>query len=184
MMNVIWIIRTALFIALYRASSAFLIGQCSVSNGRSIHRVNSSRGTNIDKSLYYSLSNKRPCQIDELIQLRGSTLDDDQQSGKEPQKWRKLNPISVFAKMYSRLIKKQTNFMIKFKSLSKKAKLVVCMQLMAFMIMLGYGGNKILHNVRGDATVGSVSVARTRPVEVPYSVFMDMVEKSGKVCCC
>lgn len=108
-------------------------------------------------------------------------MDTNNDGGKQPKKWRKLsgkiNPI----KMYSKIMKSLSTFRTKFQSLSKKGKLIFSLQLMTLMIIFGAGSSQIfLSNVRSNP-VGSVRTVKSKPVEVPYSVFMDMVEKSGKV---
>lgn len=131
----------------------------------------------------YRLSPKKGCLGKKYGVL--SALDSNNENGKQPKKWRKLpgkfNPVTTILKLYNQSIKKVSKFRAKFKSLSKKGKLLFSLQLMALMIIFGFGSNRVITNVRiSSNTAGSVRSVRSRPVEVPYSVFMDMVEKSGK----
>ncbi len=104
----------------------------------------------------------------------------ENQSSKRRRLARKLNPVRLILSGFNKANKMKTNFVTKFKSLSKKGKLLFSIQLFTLMLVLGTGTKQIIRNVRGNS-LGSVSAARSRPVEVPYSVFMDFVEKSGKV---
>jgi hypothetical protein len=108
---------------------------------------------------------------------------------KQPKKWRKnitkLNPIPITFKLYTQLLKRISNFKARFQSLSKKGKVAMSIQILTLMIMLGAGGNRVVSVVRSNSATGGVANVRTmrkKPVEVPYSVFMDLVEQSGKVC--
>ena len=117
--------------------------------------------------------------------------DSGQQQQQQPNKKRKLlaklNPIKLLLKLFYQMNKTQSNLRTKFKSLSKKGKVLFTVQLMTLMIIFGVGTNQLITNIanaRGGSTAATATrtrVARSRPVEVPYSVFMDMVEKSGKV---
>ena len=106
------------------------------------------------------------------------------EDGKQPKKKRqflaKLNPLKALLIISNRLNKSQSKLRTRFKSLSKKGKLLFTIQIMTLMILFGTGSRQIVSSVRGTS-VGSVKVMRAKPVEVPYSVFMDMVEKSGQV---
>lgn len=113
-----------------------------------------------------------------------SSINDD--GGKrQPDKRRKLpqklNPINLVREMCSKVIKTQSNLRLKFQSLSKKGKLLFSLQLMTLMFIFSAGSSQIIKSVRSDTAGGMIRTERSRPAEVPYSVFMDMVEKSGKV---
>jgi len=85
------------------------------------------------------------------------------------------NPFAVVANVFKSSIKFQANFRKKFGTLSKKGKLIVSFQLMIIGIMFGYTGRTVAKTIAGGP-----KIAMQKPIEVPYSVFMDMVEKSGK----
>ena len=133
----------------------------------------------------YRLSpEKKGCMSKKKVVLSSSDSSND--NGKQPKKWRKLpgnlNPLTVILQIYNKSIKNMSKFRAKFKSLSKKGKLLFSVQVMTLMIILGFGSNRVVSNVRSHSSAaGSARSIRSRPVEVPYSVFMDMVEKSGKV---
>ena len=98
------------------------------------------------------------------------------ESSKSPKNsgWRgKLNPIPRVRRTVAAIIAFQAQFRARFAALPKKAKLLVLAQLMAMGLVCGAVGRKAYMQGR------SVTAA-TRPVEVPYSVFMDLAEQSGR----
>ena len=99
-------------------------------------------------------------------------------------KWRrlkgKLNPINLILGIVNQANKRKSVFVTKFKSLSKRGKLLVTIQLFTLMLIFGTGTKQLISNVRGNPAA-NMRLARSKPVELPYSVFMDFVEKSGKV---
>eukprot|EP00551_Chaetoceros_affinis_P010690 CAMPEP_0203674764 /NCGR_PEP_ID=MMETSP0090-20130426/17187_1 /ASSEMBLY_ACC=CAM_ASM_001088 /TAXON_ID=426623 /ORGANISM="Chaetoceros affinis, Strain CCMP159" /LENGTH=631 /DNA_ID=CAMNT_0050540723 /DNA_START=52 /DNA_END=1947 /DNA_ORIENTATION=- len=115
--------------------------------------------------------------------VRMSSLQNNNGENKRPKRWRKLatklNPLKLVLKALYQMNKSQSSLRSKFASLSKKGKLLFGIQIMTLMLIFGAGTNQLVTNIRGNR-VTSAKVARSRPVEVPYSVFMDMVEKSGK----
>ena len=85
------------------------------------------------------------------------------------------NPFTMVKNVFKSSFKFQANFRKKFASLSKKGKLLVSFQLMVIGLFFGYTGRTVTKTITGGPRV-----AMQKPIEVPYSVFMDMVEKSGK----
>ena len=87
----------------------------------------------------------------------------------------KLNPVPRMKKIVASIIAFQAAFRTRFAALPRKAKLVVLAQLLALGLVVGSIGRKVYVNTsQGQAAVAA------RPVEVPYSTFMDMAEISGK----
>lgn len=87
------------------------------------------------------------------------------------------NPVTIVTNVVKSSIAFQATFRKKFSTLSRKAKLVVSLQLMALLFMLGFGVKNVGHIVVSGR---QPHTAMTKPVEVPYSVFLNMVEKSGQ----
>lgn len=103
---------------------------------------------------------------------------DDGSSKNNPKKGRgnflrRLNPIPRIKKLVVSAVACQAVFRERFAGLPKKAKLVVCAQLMILGLVTGSVGRKMYVAASGNTAV-------TRPVEVPYSMFMDLTESSGK----
>ncbi len=186
------VITCFLVIALHHKTSAFSYGRIS-------RQPLSIIQPNHDGVIYRSTSINNRCSYNKRAQLvifnslNGSNDNVNGNvngSGKppSPQKWRKLsqklNPIPVVLKFYTQINKAQSNFRVKFQSLSKKGKLVVSMQLLALMLIFGSATNQVISSVRSQNNGNMMKMERSKPVEVPYSVFMDMVEKSGKVRSC
>lgn len=87
----------------------------------------------------------------------------------------RLNPVPRVKKIVASIIAFQAAFRTRFAALPRKAKLVVLAQLLALGLVVGSVGRKVYVNTsQGQAAVAA------RPVEVPYSTFMDMAEISGK----
>ena len=87
------------------------------------------------------------------------------------------NPFAIVANVFKSSIKFQANFRKKFGALSKKGKLIVSFQLVIIGLFFGYTGRTVSKTI---SIAGGPKSAMQKPIEVPYSVFMDMVEKSGK----
>jgi len=87
------------------------------------------------------------------------------------------NPLIMAGNLVKSSIQMQANFRKKFAALSRKGKIIVSIQLMVIGLFLGYGAKSVSTRVISGS---STPVSIQKPVEVPYSVFMDMVEKSGK----
>lgn len=87
------------------------------------------------------------------------------------------NPVTIVTNVVKSSIAFQATFRKKFATLSKQAKLVVSLQLMALFFMLGFGAKQVGHIVLSGR---QSTVVTTKPMEVPYSVFLNMVEKSGQ----
>jgi len=67
-------------------------------------------------------------------------------------------------------------------ALSNKAKVFVTIRLACLFIILGLCGRNVVNRVSGDSSAMMLSrrAAIERPVEVPYSAFLDLVEQSGQ----
>jgi len=87
------------------------------------------------------------------------------------------NPVKIIRSFVTKVIVAQSIFRKKFSALSKKGKLIVCLQLTALGLMFGAVTKQAVNQRSARLRNG---VAMEKPVEVPYSVFMDMVERSGK----
>lgn len=101
-------------------------------------------------------------------------------SGKENRPRRKFpipNPVAIVTNVFKATFRFQANFRKKFATLSRKGKLIVSFQLMVMGLLFGYTGTSITRSI---AASRSGTAASSKPMEVPYSVFMDMVEKSGQ----
>ena len=96
-----------------------------------------------------------------------STLDDDD----TPRSPRGQKLILAIQKIISKCASTPRRYVAKFKSLSKKAKTIVAMQLLAVMLIFG-GMAKTAYTKHFQPAAGP-------PVEVPYSSFLDLVERSG-----
>lgn len=123
------------------------------------------------------------CNEKYINSLKMSSLGDEGKKENQTNKWRrlggKMNPVKPILFSLNKANKMRSNFVKKFKSLSKKGKLLFSIQLLTLVLIFGSGTKKVISNVRGKSATTKVSVSK--PVEVPYSVFMDFVEKSGKV---
>lgn len=96
---------------------------------------------------------------------------------KNKRKYPVPNPFALVANVFKSSIKFQANFRKKFGALSKKGKLIVSFQLVIIGLFFGYTGRTVSKTI---SIAGGPKSAMQKPIEVPYSVFMDMVEKSGK----
>jgi len=123
-----------------------------------------------------------PAQRSALFSSPGTSVDGDGRDGKKKGgrggggggRWiGRLNPIPRVKKLVSNIIAFQTAFRTRFAALPRKAKMVVLAQLLALGLVVGSVGQKVYVNT-------SQGQAAARPVEVPYSTFMDMTEISGK----
>jgi hypothetical protein len=90
------------------------------------------------------------------------------------------NPLAMAANLVKSSIQMQANFRKKFATLSRKGKMIVSIQLMVIGLFLGYGAKSVTTRVISGSGSNGAAVVMQKPVEVPYSVFMDMVERSGK----
>lgn len=88
------------------------------------------------------------------------------------------NPVLIVKSIFKSSMAFQMNFRKKFAALPRKAKAVVSLQLMALCLMLGYGARNISQVIVQRQSIPSTF--SNKPVEVPYSVFLNMVEKSGE----
>jgi hypothetical protein len=84
------------------------------------------------------------------------------------------NPFAMVSSVVKSSVKFQANFRKKFATLSKKGKLIVSFQLIAFGAIFGVTARNVV-----TKTMSGPKTSIQKPMEVPYSVFMDMVEKSG-----
>ena len=131
-----------------------------VQNCRSLEYTSSSRGRNTNTALFSTKKNPG-----------------------NPRKFPIPNPLAVVANVFKSSVRFQANFRKKFSALSKKGKLIVSFQLVAFCAIFGMSARNTVTRIgvmTGANTPASMSKRMQKPIEVPYSVFMDMVEKSGK----
>jgi hypothetical protein len=97
------------------------------------------------------------------------------------------NPLQSF---WEQVAKIRYLFVTRFKALPRKMQIVLTIQLFTISLLLG-GVSKRTYDYyvarSGTAAIGSsrasrvTSLKREKPVEVYYSTFLDLVEKSGKV---
>jgi hypothetical protein len=128
-----------------------------------------------------SLSTRGP--IDESYKLKytyrsGSHALFSTEKSNTPGKKRKFpvpNPFLMVANAVKSSVKFQANFRKKFAKLSKKGKIIVSFQLMVFGAIFGVSARNVVIK-----TISAPKTMMQKPIEVPYSVFMDMVEKSGE----
>ena len=112
-----------------------------------------------------------------LVTFATSSNPEDSRNGRNGRKIPIPNPVKIIRTFLTKLLLAQSNFRKKFSALSKKGKLIVCLQITALGLMFGVFTKQAVNQRRARLTSG---VAMEKPVEVPYSVFMDMVERSGK----
>ena len=118
-----------------------------------------------------------------LFSSPGASMDGDGSDGKKKKgsgdgagRWiRRLNPVPLVKKVVASMVAFQATFRARFAALPRKAKMVVLAQLLALGLVVGSVGHKVYVN-----TVQEHGGDQARPVEVPYSTFMDMAEISGK----
>ena len=130
-----------------------------------------------------SVSAVLPAQRSALFSSPGAGMDGDGSDGKKNKgsgdgagRWiRRLNPIPLVKKVVASMVAFQAAFRARFAALPRKAKMVVLAQLLALGLVVGSVGHKVYVN-----TVQEHGRDQARPVEVPYSTFMDMAEISGK----
>lgn len=94
------------------------------------------------------------------------------------------NPLQSF---WEQVTKKGYIFITRFKALPRKIQFVLAIQLFALSLLVG-GASKQTYDYfvskSGTTSVGSsrtIPLKREKPVEVYYSTFLDLVEKSGQV---
>jgi len=106
---------------------------------------------------------------------RDQVLFSSAEGGQDPQKrkWRPPNPVVALQKAILRLAAAQAGFRAWFIALSRRAKLIVSLQLVMLGIVLGGLSRSLYMKSTGQ-------LAMEKPMEVPYSTFMDLCEKNGK----
>lgn len=102
---------------------------------------------------------------------------ENERNGRNRRKVPIPNPVKIIRSFVTKVIVAQSIFRKKFSALSKKGKLIVCLQLTALGLMFGAVTKQAVNQRSARLRNG---VVMEKPVEVPYSVFMDMVERSGK----
>mmetsp|Transcript_10332 Transcript_10332/g.13078 ORF Transcript_10332/g.13078 Transcript_10332/m.13078 type:complete len:654 (-) Transcript_10332:56-2017(-) len=128
-----------------------------------------------------------------MSRVNNNALDDDNDSKKDKKelnddsKRRKvsnllINPVKKFLiKIFMKIYKTQSNIRTKFKTLSGPKKIIFSLQLMALITVFGVSTNQLVTAMRGSSSGTTITrVGKSKPIEVPYSTFLDMVEKSGK----
>jgi len=114
-----------------------------------------------------------------------SNDNENEMDKKKQKKNRKLpimkNPVAILRTLLTKIIAIKALYVARFSSLSKKAKIAVVMQLMILSLMFGASFKRLV-DLRSISRGGNTStqIVRVKPVEVPYSVFMDLVESNGK----
>jgi len=93
-------------------------------------------------------------------------------NGTGGEKKKRPNPVAALRAALSRMNLIRSLFGKRFKSLSKRAKVIVSLQLLALGLMFGSVGR--------TAYIKGTGGGMDKPMEVPYSTFMDLCEKSGK----
>ena len=86
---------------------------------------------------------------------------------------KKQNPLK---RVILGIIKAQSQFMMRFSKMSRKAKTLFCIQMLMFTCLIGGFVQKSVLPGRQSRPVIS---RRVRPLEVPYSKFMDFAEDKG-----
>ncbi len=104
-----------------------------------------------------------------------SSVGNSNEGNNKPSKKKNVlpNPITAVLSIIKSMNKFQATFRKKFGALSRKGKIIITMQLMVIAACFGLSANRIVSRARNVSTI-------QKPMEVPYSVFMDMVERSGK----
>lgn len=117
-----------------------------------------------------------------LSKTNGELSNNKLPSGNNKKKFPVPNPLTLAAKMVKSSIKFQADFRKKFAALSRKGKIVVSIQLLVIGLFFGYSTKTVTRHVfhGGGGGAAKMTVMQRKPMEVPYSVFMDMVERSGK----
>ena len=88
---------------------------------------------------------------------------------------KKQNPVK---RVVQSIIRAQSQFRIRFSKLSKKAKMLFCIQMLMFTCLVGGFVQKTV--LPGRHSSRAAISRRARPVEVPYSKFMDIAEDKVK----
>lgn len=151
---------------------------------RSIHEFGANHGRSGRRPLP-SPSALSPARRSALFISPGASADGDGSGGKKEREGRGrrgggrwisiLNPIPRVKKAVATMVAFQSAFRTRFAALPRKAKMVVLAQLLALGLVVGSVGRKVyVSTSQGQAAVAA------RPVEIPYSTFLDMAEISGK----
>jgi hypothetical protein len=91
------------------------------------------------------------------------------------------NPILVIKTLLTRMMLAPRVFVIWFKALNRRAKVIVAVQLFAMSLVLGQSVKQVAaFRVGGSAAVTRMA-KKAKPTEIYYSSFLDLLEKSGKV---
>lgn len=91
------------------------------------------------------------------------------------------NPIQAIINFVSQLGLLRRIFVARFKSLTKRGKFIVSVQLFAMSMILGISFKQVL-DFRTSASTSKAGVTRmaSKPTEIYYSSFLDLLDKSGK----
>ena len=86
---------------------------------------------------------------------------------------KKQNPIK---RVVLGIVKAQSQFKMRFSKMSRKAKTLFCIQMLMFSCLIGgFVQKTVLPGRQSQAVISR----RVRPLEVPYSKFMDFAEDKG-----
>lgn len=98
-----------------------------------------------------------------------SSASNEGRDGNSPKKKPMQNLNRLLLTMYNILINAPTRTKAFYNRLSRKARIILSLQFILFASVLGYGVKT------------SMNKRVVKPVEVPYSTFLDLVEVNGKV---
>jgi hypothetical protein len=106
-----------------------------------------------------------------------SSLEEDGSKKKKPRNNRQRARILILAirKVFGNLVATPGRTIVRFKSLSKKGKVLMAMQTLTVMLLFGSMGRSVYakhHRIKNGLATGP-------PIEVPYSNFLELVENSG-----
>lgn len=106
-----------------------------------------------------------------------SSVGEEPNKGKQPRNNKRKAKVLILAiqKTIANFLSAPGRMIVKFRSLSKKGKILMAMQALTIMLLFGSMGRSIYarqNQVRNG-------VYRGPPIEVPYSNFLELVENSG-----
>jgi hypothetical protein len=106
-----------------------------------------------------------------------SSLDENGRRKKQPRNNKQFARVLILAiqKVFANLVSTPGKMIVRFKSLSKKGRVLMSIQTLTVMLLFGSIGKSayVKHNqIRNGLVSGP-------PIEVPYSNFLDLVKNSG-----
>jgi len=107
-----------------------------------------------------------------------SSLEEDGSRKKKPRKNRRRARMMIlaFRKVFVNLVSTPGRMIVRFRSLSKKGKVLMAMQTLTVMLLFGSIGRNVYAR---NYQMKNGLRASGPPVEVPYSNFLELVENSG-----